>query len=193
MVTELQCCGWTSACYELVCKYYHIVGISLEAAWQVFSLTGRARLLIACCNAFLHHQTKGKITVEITHLMLLNWAWDACWKEEMEDKYATCLVYQSQGWLITKSVPRAVLSSDFWLALKAAVVLWIWPLSAELSSMPRAGWGKLLTWLLPLSTIPGYLLKHGILSCLVKGVWGPPQRHYTAVRLALRRRPSVVK
>lgn len=27
-------------------------------------LTGRARLLIECCS-FLHHQTKGKVTVEI--------------------------------------------------------------------------------------------------------------------------------
>lgn len=93
-----------------------------------------------------------------------------------EDKCPTCLVHQCQGWLVTKPVPGAASSSlkaalycIFWLAHKALVVLWTWPLPAAVTFVPRAvGW-KALTCLLWLS---GYPLKQGSLCWLVRSVWG---------------------
>jgi len=66
-----------------------------------------------------------------------------------EDKCATYLVHQSQGRLVTKSIPRAACSSlraspgsDFWLVCRSAVILWPWPLPTGMSSVPRAVRGR---------------------------------------------------
>ena len=128
-----------------------------------------------CMLPLLHHQTKGKIAVEITCLIQLNWAWDACQKEEVKINVPPIWsTSPREGWLPNPSPEQHAAVSEL---LQGAISGWcvglrwysgrgLFPqeclLCPELCEDERS-----FTWLLRLSTVPGCLLKQGILSWLV--------------------------